>query len=244
MSDELEKYLAFSLEERLPRRGFLRLGASTAGLLALAACGGGTGSTPQQSTATGPEFKVGGILPTSGTYADLGDSIRKGMKLYFDKVGNKAGGRRITLLNEDESAGDTSIPLTKARKLVEQDNVDILTGIIASPNALAIRDYVDTNKIPTLISNAGVNALSRARKSPFIFRTSFSNWQPSQPMGKYLVDNGVKRLALVYSNYAAGAETAEAASWASAAWTLAAAVVVSTRAGRASVSMKAIRSAG
>lgn len=211
MVDELERYLSLIRADGLARRDFLRVGATAAGALALAACGGGNsgGSAAQQAT-TGPDFKVGGILPTSGTYADLGDSIRKGMDLYFRKVGYKAGGRKIVVSNEDESAGDTSIPLAKARKLVEQDTVDMITGIIASPNALAIRDYVDTNKVPTLISNAGANALSRAKKSPFIFRTSFSNWQPSQPMGKYLVDHGVSKLTLVYSNYGAGAETAAA----------------------------------
>lgn len=209
MSDKLESYLSASVGRELPRRDFLRLGATAAGAFALAACGGSTAS-PGASAPTGPDFKVGGILPTSGTYAELGDSIRKGMQLYFDKVGGHAGGRRIVVSNEDEAAGDPSIPLAKARKLVEQDSVDLITGIIASPNALAIRNYVDQNKVPTLISNAGVNALSRSQKSPFIYRTSFSNWQPSQPMGRYLVDKGINKLVLVYSNYAAGAETAAA----------------------------------
>jgi len=214
MSDELERQLPSRLAGELGRRDFLKLGATTAGVLALAACGGGNSSSPSASdsagAATGPEFKVGNVLPASGTYADLGDSISKGMKLYFDRTGNRAGGRKISLLFEDESAGDPTIPVTKTRKLVEQDNVDMITGIVASPNAAAIRNYVDSNKVPTLISNAGVNSLSRAARSPFIYRTSFSNWQPSQPMGKYLNDNGVKTLALVYSNYGAGLETASA----------------------------------
>ncbi len=211
MSDDLEGYLAFRLGDELGRRDFLKLGAGTAGLLALAACGAGsTAPATESSAATGPEFKVGAVLPSSGTYADIGDSITKGMKLYFGKAGNKAGGRRITLLSEDEGAGDTTIPVTKTRKLVEQDNVDLIAGIVASPNAAAIRNYVDQNKVPTLIANAGVNSLSRAAKSPFIFRTSFSNWQPSQPLGKVMNDAGIKNLALVYSNYGAGLETAAA----------------------------------
>jgi branched-chain amino acid transport system substrate-binding protein len=209
MSDNLERYLSAGFERELPRRDFLRLGATAAGAFALAACGGGA-AAPGPSAPTGPDFKVGGILPTSGTYSDLGDSIRKGMQLYFDKVANQAGGRRIVVSNEDEAAGDTSIPLAKARKLVEQDNVDMIVGIIASPNALAIRNYVDQNKVPTLIANAGANALSRSQKSAFIYRTSFSNWQPSQPMGKYLLGQGINKLVLVYSNYAAGTETAAA----------------------------------
>ena len=208
MSRDLERDLRARLGDELPRRDFLKLGATTAGAIALAACGGSTAAPA--TGPTGPDFKIGSILPSSGTYSDLGDSIRKGMQLYFEMVGNKAGNRRIVVTDEDESAGDTSIPLTKARKLVEQDNVDLIAGIVASPNALAVRAYVDQNQVPTLIANAGANALSRAQKSPWIYRTSFSNWQPSHPMGRYLVDNGIKRLTLLYSNYGAGQETAAA----------------------------------
>jgi len=208
MSRDLERDLLARLSDELPRRDFLKLGATTAGAFALAACGG---STPAPASGpTGPDFKIGAILPSSGTYAQLGDSIRKGMQLYFEKVGSRAGNRRLVVLDEDEAAGDTSIPLNKARKLVEQDTVDLLTGLVASPNAVAVRAYVDQNQVPTLISNAGANALSRALKSAWVYRTSFSNWQPSQPMGRYLVDNGIRRLTLVYSNYAAGLETAAA----------------------------------
>src|SRR5262249_12079167 len=54
----------------------------------------------------------------------------------------------------------------------------------------------------------GADAVSGGEKSAWVYRTSFSNWQPSQPMGKYLIDNGIRRLSLVYSNCAAGRETA------------------------------------
>jgi len=208
MSGDVERDLLARLGEELPRRDFLKIGVTTAGALALAACGGSTAAP--SSGPTGPDFKIGTILPASGTYSELGDSIRKGMQLYFEKVGSRAGNRKIVVTDEDESAGDTSIPLSKARKLVEQDNVDLIAGIVASPNALAVRAYVDQNQVPTLIANAGANALSRAQKSAWVYRTSFSNWQPSQPMGKYLIDNGIRRLTLVYSNYAAGLETATA----------------------------------
>ena len=209
MSDELEVLLNRGGRE-FDRREFLRLGAGAAAMLGLAACGAGSSPAPAASGPSGKDLKIGVILPQTGTYQDLGDSITKGMELYFAKVNNQAGNRKLVLLKEDEGAGDTNIPLTKARKLVEQDNVDIVTGIVASPNAAAIRNYLDQNQIPTLISNAGVNSLSRGAKSPWIFRTSFSNWQPSQPMGKVMNDEGIKKLTLVYSNYGAGIETASA----------------------------------
>lgn len=211
MSDgaDLERYVSSALEQEVGRRDFLRLGATAAGLLGLAACGGSPAVSPGPSAPTGPEFKVGVVLPYSGTYQDLGDSITKGIQLYLSKVGNQAGNRKITLVQEDETT-DPQTALSKTRKLVEQDNVDMVAGYVSSAVLLTVRDYLDQNQIPTLVANAGANAISRNRKSPYIYRTSFSNWQPNQPMGRYMVDHGIQRLTLVYSNYAAGAETAAA----------------------------------
>ncbi len=196
-----------ALGAALTRREALRLGAGLAGGAALAACGGG-GNAPAAEP-PGADFKVGAVLPSSKVYAELGNSITNGMKLYFDRVGYRAGNRKIVVLYEDEEA-TPDVALAKTRKLVEQDNVALLTGYVASPDAAASRDYIDQNRIPTLISNAGANVLSRARRSPYIYRTSFSNWQPTYPMGKYVADNVSKKVVLVYANYTAGAETAEA----------------------------------
>ena len=91
-----------------------------------------------------------------------------------------------------------------------QDNVDMVAGYVASPDAVGARDYLDQNAMPTLIANAGANVLSRAKKSSYIYRTSFSNWQPSHPMGAYVAENISKKVTLLYANYAAGSEAAAA----------------------------------
>ena len=207
MRDDPDHHLTTAFERELSRRGFLWLSATMAGAFTMAACGGPASSSPPRA---GTDFKVGVILPSSGMYAELGDSLRKGMRLYFDGVANHGGGRRILILDEDEAAGNMSIPLARARKLVEQDRVDMIAGIVASQNALAIHNYVDINRVPTLIAGASTNALSRSLKSAFVYRTSFSNWQHSQPMGKYMADRGISRLGLVYPDDQTGAETAGA----------------------------------
>src|SRR5713101_7051326 len=175
MSDEIERYLNLKLADMVDRRGFLKIGVTAAGLAAIAACGGSTAVGP--SGPTGPEFKLGVVLPYSGVYAELGNSITNGMKMYFDSVGNQAGNRKITMITADEKE---ALPDATAatKKVVEQDAVDMVAGYVSSPNAAGNRDYLDGQKIPTLIANAGINALARARKSPFIYRASFTNWQP------------------------------------------------------------------
>jgi len=201
MSDDLATRVSGTLTEEIERRQFLKLGIGAAGALALAACGGET----SPGASAGPDFKLGIILPYSKVYANLGDSITNGMVLYFDKVGNQAGNRNIKLIKEDEEV-DPAVGLTRAHKLVEQDNVDMVAGFVSSPSAATARNYLHDNKIPTLIANAGSNSLSRGNKSAYLFRTSFSNWQPNWPMGKYVFEKVSKRVTLLYAKYAAGTE--------------------------------------
>ncbi len=205
MADKIQSYLDRKLVESVDRREFLQLGLTVAGAAAFVACGGTTPSGP--SGPTGPEFKLGVVLPYSGVYAELGNSITNGMRMYFDSVGNQAGNRKITMITADEKV---SVPDATAatKKVVEQDGVDMVAGYVSSPNAAGNRDYLDSQKIPTLIANAGINALSRTKKSPFIYRTSFTNWQPANPVGTYAAQKlGKKRIQLVYANYGAGIES-------------------------------------
>ena len=67
-------------------------------------------------------IKVGILLSLSGNFAENGQQTLTGLKMYFDKVGNTAGGRPLQLIVEDtQSKPDTAV--TKARKLVQSDGV-------------------------------------------------------------------------------------------------------------------------
>jgi branched-chain amino acid transport system substrate-binding protein len=205
MGDEIERYLDDRLAAQLDRREFLQVGLTVAGAAVFAACGGTTSGGP--SGPTGPEFKLGVVLPYSGVYAELGTSITNGMRMFFDSVGNQAGNRKITMVTADEQVA-LADAVAATKKVVEQDSVDMVAGYVSSPNAAGNRDYLHGQKIPTLIANAGVNSLSRAAKSPFIYRTSFSNWQPAHPVGTYVAEKlGKKKIQLVYAKYGAGLES-------------------------------------
>jgi branched-chain amino acid transport system substrate-binding protein len=149
------------------------------------------------------------VLSYSGPYARLGQEITRGMELYLERVNLQAGGRRIQLLKEDEEA-DPAVALRKVRKLVEQDRVDLLAGIILSSSAYAIRDYVHEKQIPLIIANAAANGITRERRSPYIFRTSISAWQQHYPMGAWVAKNIGKKVFLLALDYAFGKEATAA----------------------------------
>jgi branched-chain amino acid transport system substrate-binding protein len=181
---------------RLSRRTFLT-GASVT-VTGLAA-----GPWAGKGHAQGGPLKIGLVLPYSGVYQVLGESITQGMELVFAREGNKIAGREVQLIKEDDEM-QPPVGLRKTDKLIESDKVDILTGPVHSGILMGMRDKVHNSKTILIVSNAGADAISRARCSKWIFRASFSNWQPCQPMGGWVAKNVAKDVFLTAPNYQAG----------------------------------------
>ena len=181
---------------RLSRRTFLS-GVSAA------AAGVAVGPWVPKSLAQGGPLKIGLVLPYSGVYQVLGESITQGMELVFAREGNKVAGRDVVMIKEDDEM-QPPVGIRKTEKLIESDKVDILTGPVHSGILMGMRDKVHNSKTILIVSNAGADAISRERCSKWIFRTSFSNWQPNQPMGGWVAKNVSKEVFITAPNYQAG----------------------------------------
>ena len=81
--------------------------------------------------ATESAVRVGFLTPFVGVYAKIGKDMDNGFKLYLEEIKHQAAGRNIVLQTEDAEA-KPDVGLTKARKLVEKDQVHVLAGIIHS----------------------------------------------------------------------------------------------------------------
>ena len=166
--------------------------------LALAALLAGSGLVaPGQAHA---ETKVGLALPYSGTYAALGNEITDGFNLALEEAGRTA---EFPIVREDTEA-KPPVGLAKARKLVLQDEVDVIAGVVSSGVLGAMRDFVDGAKVPLIVANAGNDDATGKDCSPFIVRVSSSNQQVDRPMGQYLYDQGVRKVYLLAADYSAG----------------------------------------
>ncbi len=150
-------------------------------------------------------IKIGVLHPFSGVYATLGNDLSDGMKLYLDSVDWTAGGKTIELIEEDSEA-DPQNSLRRLRKLMDQDNIDILTGVVSTAVAYAIRDEVDANQLPFLTSHAGGDDLTRSERSDYIWRSSFSSWQIGNAMGEWAYENIGDKMFIAAADYAFGRE--------------------------------------
>ena len=197
ISDEEETIMA-----QLTRRTLLTTGS-------LAAAGVLAGPRVRRAHAQGAPLKVGLVLPYTGVYAVLGESITQGMELVFARENWTVAGRKIEMIKEDDEM-KPPVGIRKTEKLIDSDKVDILTGPVHSGILMGMRDKVHGSKTILIVSNAGADAISRDRCSKWIFRTSFSNWQPNQPMGGWVAKNVAKDVFITAPNYQAGKDQLDA----------------------------------
>lgn len=149
------------------------------------------------------DLKIGTVLSFSQVMGVYGNAILDGMNLAIEEAGGSVAGRKIVLVKEDDK-NDPKVALQLVRRYVKDEKVDFLVGPVASHVAAAIRDEVHRSKTFLLIANAGNDELTRELCSPYVVRTSFSNWQWNYPLGEYAAANLGKRAAIVGANYVAG----------------------------------------
>ena len=167
--------------------------------LALAAAGIGAANAADK-------VKVGLMLPYTGTYAALGTAITNGFKQFVDENGGKLGGREVEYFTVDDESNPAKAT-ENAKKLVSRDKVDVLVGTVHSGVALAMAKVARDTKTLMIVPNAGANDLTGPLCSPYVFRSSFSAWQPSYAMGEALAKKGVKSVATVTWKYSFGEES-------------------------------------
>tara|TARA_B100001123_G_scaffold305907_1_gene341755 strand:+ start:2500 stop:3762 length:1263 start_codon:yes stop_codon:yes gene_type:complete len=183
------------------RRKILKLAG--AGALAYTGSLATACSSRSSSSTKDVPIKIGVLLPYSGIYATLGDSISAGLEMYLDQSGYRAGGRNVQIVAEDTEM-KPDIAQQKARKLIEQDKVDLVAGIVSTGVLYGLREYFHNNKKLLICANAGGNKISRDMKSPYIWRSSFSNWQPNWPLGLWAYHNVGNKVFMSAPDYGAG----------------------------------------
>ncbi len=130
------------------------------------------------------------------------------MRLYI-KLHEKElpPGVKIELLTRDDTGPNPDKARQLAQELVVRDKVDLLAGVIFTPNAMAIAPIATEAKVPFVIMNAGTSVITT--RSPYIARTSFTLWQSSYPLGQWAATKFKTAYTLV-SDFGPGHDSEEA----------------------------------
>lgn len=147
--------------------------------------------------------KVGLMTTLSGPGAGLGVDIRDGFKLAIKSGGGKLGGIPASIVEADDSASP-DIGRQTADRMVKQDKVDFLTGIVFSNVMLAVGAPTFASKTFYVSTNAGPSQYAGEGCNPYFFSASYQNDNMHEVVGKIVTDKGYKRVALIAPNYPAG----------------------------------------
>jgi branched-chain amino acid transport system substrate-binding protein len=151
------------------------------------------------------KLRVGMMLPATGAFAPLGAAITNGFRMAIEEQGGKVGGREIEYFTVDDESNPAKAP-ENANRLIQRDKVDVLVGTVHSGVALGMAKIARETNTLLVIPNAGADDITGPMCSPSIYRTSFSNWQPSYAAGLVAAEKKHKTAVWIAWKYAAGDE--------------------------------------
>jgi branched-chain amino acid transport system substrate-binding protein len=156
--------------------------------LALAWCGA--------ALAQQPPIKVGAFVSATGPAAFLGDPEAKTLEMYVEEF-NRAGGalgRKLQLVVYDDG-GDAEKARTFAKRLIEQDKVDIIVGGSTTGTTMVVVPMVEQAGIP-FISLAGAVVIIEPVKK-WVFKTPHTDRMACEKIFADMRKRGFSRIGMI-----------------------------------------------
>lgn len=175
------------------RNAFIRsLAAST-----LALCGAGAVHAADDDT-----IRIGGLATLEGAFAVIGQDAIRGIEMAIQEHDGMVAGKEIELV-VGSSDGNPDVAVETARRLVQQDNVDVLIGPVSGSEGLAVKEYAKSQPATTFINGASA-AQNTTLRDPadnfFRFNTDGAQWTAG--LGSYVYDElGYREVVTVAEDY-------------------------------------------
>jgi len=153
------------------------------------------------------ELRIGIIAPMTGPFAQVGADMTNGFKMYLDETYSTFAGAKVVPIIED-SQGKPDTAVTKARKLILEDHVQMLVGGVLAPEGYALAPVSTAEKTVYIASVPAADDLTQRQigNYPYFIRTGWTSSQPNHPFGQWACDQGYKKIVAVAADYAFGYE--------------------------------------
>ena len=147
-------------------------------------------------------IKMGALATLEGAFAVLGEDSLRGVRMALAEFGNSAGGKNIELITGSSDASPDSA-IRAARKLVEQDGIQVLIGPLSGSEGLAVKDYAKTQPNVTFLNGSSAaqdTTLREPAENFFRFSTEGAQWMAG--LGEYAYnEKGYRSVAVLAEDY-------------------------------------------
>lgn len=201
--------MALGTSMKYSRRGFIKLAAALTGSAALPRSLFAMDREAASASFRLPPLKIGVLLPSSGLKPQLPGNLMAGFALGMDAMGGPAGAADISVVVENIGTGQASA-VALARKLLEEERVDLLVGFVNSAVASSLAPVLQDKRTPFVSASMGEYLNRDEDNDPSTLRSTLQYWQTHWAMGAWSAQHLGKRAFIASSLYESGYDS----SWA------------------------------
>lgn len=150
------------------------------------------------------KVKIGVMADMGGVYADLcGPGCVEAVKMAVEDFGGTVLGKPIEIVSADDQ-NKPDVGSIKAREWVENDQVDVVTGLVSSSVTGAVLKVLTANKKIALIAASANHAFTTKECSPYNAHWTYDMVSLANGTVKPMVQSGKKKWFFITTDYAFG----------------------------------------
>ena len=125
--------------------------------------------------------------------------------VFQKQHGDTVAGRKVEFIRRDDGGIAPDNAKRLAQELIVQEHVDLLSGLIFTPNAIAVGTVSTAAKMPVFIVNATTSGI--LAKNPYMSRYSMTATQMTVPLAKYAYKSGQRNMYVLFMDYGPGIDS-------------------------------------
>jgi branched-chain amino acid transport system substrate-binding protein len=157
-----------------------------------------------QAEISNDEIRIGYLADMSGTYRDLsGPGGLEALKMAIEDFGGTVDGKKIVVFNADD-LNKPDVGANTVRQWIDERNVDMVTGMVASSVVLAAAKVVEQGGKLALISGAAASSITNEFCSPSHIHWTYDTYAMANGTANAVLKDGGKSWFILTADYAFG----------------------------------------
>lgn len=157
-----------------------------------------------QAEISNDEIRIGYLADMSGTYRDLsGPGGLEALKMAIEDFGGSVEGKKIVTFNADD-LNKPDVGANTVRQWIDERNVDMVTGLVASSVVLAAAKVVEQGGKLALISGAAASSITNEFCSPNHIHWTYDTFALANGTANAVLKDGGKSWFILTADYAFG----------------------------------------
>ncbi|EAZ98279.1 ABC-type branched-chain amino acid transport systems, periplasmic component [Marinobacter sp. ELB17] len=148
--------------------------------------------------------KIGYLADMSGTYRDLaGPNGLIALEMAVADFGGQVNGKNIEIVSADDR-NSPDVASSTARRWVENDNVDMIAGLVASSVSIAVSDILEESGKLGIVSGSAASSITNEHCTPNHIHYVYDTYPLANGTASAIVKEGGKTWFILTADYAFG----------------------------------------